>query len=525
MVKLKYKVLITTSGVGQRLGELTKHTNQSLVTLVKKPILSHIMEAYPSEVEVVVTLGYFGGLVKEFLQLAYPKRKITYVDVKNYNGPGSSMGYSMLQAKKHLQCPFIIHAGDTVVMQEIPQPLENWVGGAKGVSTVNYRSFTELDEKVYNFNDKGATDFDFLHIGLVGIKDYEKFWQALEGIYRQNPQDHSLGDVPVLQSLIRSGVSFAPKEFRSWLDIGNIDALISARKRLGDPLVNLDKTDEATYIFDHSVIKFISNPKVVANRVKRAKLLGRLVPALESSSKHYYRYRFVQGRLYARSVTPVDFKLFLDWAEKNLWKKAREANKGEFEKICRKFYEEKTLKRVKQFYELTGIKDEETVINGEVVPKLEDILAQIDFNWLARGLQSSFHGDFILDNILRTADGYKLLDWRQDFGGLLKAGDRYYDLAKLNHNLTVNHDVVFRNQFTIRVRGNTVTCDILRPQILVDCQKILWDFAEQKGYNLKKIKVLTALIWLNSAPLHHHPYNLFLYYFGKLNLWKILNEK
>ena len=61
----------------------------------------------------------------------------------------------------------------------------------------------------------------------------------------------------------------------------------------------------------------------------------------------------------------------------------------------------------------------------------------IDFEWLSQAKQHQFHGDFILDNIIKTKNGYSLLDWRQDFSGLLRAGDMYYDLAKLNHNLTV----------------------------------------------------------------------------------------
>jgi NDP-sugar pyrophosphorylase family protein len=58
MNEANYKVLITTSGVGQRLGDLTKYTNQSLVRLLKKPILSHIVESYPKDVELVVLKSF-----------------------------------------------------------------------------------------------------------------------------------------------------------------------------------------------------------------------------------------------------------------------------------------------------------------------------------------------------------------------------------------------------------------------------------------------------------------------------------
>ena len=43
----EYKVLITTSGIGSRLGNLTKYTNKCLVRVGKKPTLSYIIESYP----------------------------------------------------------------------------------------------------------------------------------------------------------------------------------------------------------------------------------------------------------------------------------------------------------------------------------------------------------------------------------------------------------------------------------------------------------------------------------------------
>ena len=85
------KVLITASGLGSRLGNLTKFTNKGLVRIGKKPALSYIIESYPSDVEFVVTLGHYGDQVEQFLNLAYPDKKITYVPVKNYDGEGSSL--------------------------------------------------------------------------------------------------------------------------------------------------------------------------------------------------------------------------------------------------------------------------------------------------------------------------------------------------------------------------------------------------------------------------------------------------
>ena len=40
----EYKVLLTTSGLGSRLGNLTKFTNKSLVRVGDKPAISYIIE-------------------------------------------------------------------------------------------------------------------------------------------------------------------------------------------------------------------------------------------------------------------------------------------------------------------------------------------------------------------------------------------------------------------------------------------------------------------------------------------------
>ena len=52
----KFKILITTSGIGSRLGELTDYINKSLVRIGNKPALSLIIDNYPKNTEFVVTL-------------------------------------------------------------------------------------------------------------------------------------------------------------------------------------------------------------------------------------------------------------------------------------------------------------------------------------------------------------------------------------------------------------------------------------------------------------------------------------
>jgi len=59
---------------------------------------------------------------------------------------------------------------------------------------------------------------------------------------------------------------------------------------------------------------------------------------------------------------------------------------------------------------------------------------------------------------------------------------------------------------------------------LIACKEILHEFIINNGYNLKKVELLTAIIWINMAPLHAYPLNSFLYNFGKYSLNKVLKN-
>jgi choline kinase len=228
---MKYKVLLPTSGTGSRLGEVTRNTNKSLVPLNGRPTIDYILDSYPKEATFVVTLGYLGQSVKDHLEANHPERKFEFVWVDRYEGPGSSLGYSMLKAKENLQCPFIFHACDNIYLEEIPLPDENWIGGyvedwsASNLPLEHYRTQSMKDGRITHLNDKGIPGFDSVHIGLDGIHDYGKWWQSLEEIYDADPNDAQISDVPILNKMIESGSAFKWVPYKVWLDTGNLQAL------------------------------------------------------------------------------------------------------------------------------------------------------------------------------------------------------------------------------------------------------------------------------------------------------------
>jgi NDP-sugar pyrophosphorylase family protein len=526
---MSYKVLITTSGTGSRLGELTKHTNKALVRVGKKPVISYIVESYPVEAEFVVTLGYKGEQVKDFLELAYPERKFTFIEIDKYEGPGTSLGYSMLQAKHALEGPFIFHACDTIIEGfEAPAPDYNWAAGASVDDFKQYTSFRlGNDQKILGFKSKGLGGLEDLgHIGLVGIHDYERFWSILEDLYKRDANNSSLNDVAVLSQMIEGGISITGIKVNTWLDIGNLDALAVAREKISDKFDNLDKVDESLFFFNGFAIKFFSDSEKVRNRVCRGEILGDLVPRTLEVRTNFYKYEYVKGERYSDIVTSEDLEYLISWAQDKLWIPSNEVTSVQFKKICRDFYEQKTKERIQKFLGKSGLKDEQTKINGIDIPTLGELLSEIDFDWLSDGLQTGFHGDFILENILKTNDGYVLLDWRQDFGGLLRGGDIYYDLAKFYHNLVVNHDVISENKFSIDIdSGSVIKLYIKWKSHLEEVEKTFHQIIQKRGFDIRKIEIIRALIWINMAPLHHCPFDIFLFYFGKYNLWQTLRNQ
>ncbi len=525
-----YKVLLTTSGVGSRLDDLTKYTNKALVRIGRKPAISYILDRIGADVPIVVTLGHHADLVVQFLKIAHPDRQFEYVYVDPYQGPRSSLGFSMLSAKDRLCCPFVFVASDTLISTPIEPPDRNWTAVAKADNSDEYSTVSTTREKVLTINSKGSLHYDFAHIGLVGVRDFAAFWETLAELYARDPEDQSLNDCAVINRLIAQGYEFGYKVYNEWLDIGNVKALERARKQVPDRFDNLDKPDETIYLFEPDVVvKFFHKTELVQRRIARARLMRDSVPRVVDNTENFYSYEWVDGDIYSGLASEHNIDSFFAWACRRLWRPVVLSDEQQvaFPKICRKFYHDKTRERVQQFHALLNLTDGRTHVNGAEIPASGELLDAIDWDWLCDGIPAGFHGDLHFENVLALSApvnrrDFKLLDWRQDFGGVLEYGDIYYDLAKLNHGMVVSHDIVKRQLFNVEVSGDHVSCDILRPERLVRCQQRFYDFLNRKHFDIQKVELLTNLVFLNIAALHHYPYNLFLYHFGRQRLWSCL---
>ncbi len=517
--KRSYKVLIPTAGTGSRLGEYTKYLNKSLVDISCKPAISRIIDMFSENCSFVIPLGYKGELVKQFLTLAYPKRKFYFPIVEKYEGEGSGLGLTILSAEQYLQEPFIFCSCDTIAEGEISYPDKN-IMGVSGKENKNQYRTADFDKngKVTAILEKGeAKDTSMPYIGLASINDWKLFWQEM---HNGGKEAIETGESYPLKKFAKNGNLFI-KEYK-WFDTGNIEELKKTKEYFkNDNLPNiLPKPDEAIWFVGNNVIKFSNNKSFITERIERTKYLKDFVPKIIASTENMYAYRNEEGEVLSKIKNLELFKKLLNYA-KTFWLPMQQPIN--FKEICKKFYYDKTFERLELYYKTFSQNDNETVINGKKYQKISEILNKIDWENIFNGLAGNFHGDFHFENILYNAqtDKFIFLDWRQNFGGLLNCGDIYYDLAKLLHGLIICHELIAQNRYNIEIKGNIINYSFERKPILIECEQYYYNWLQNNGYDIKKVKQLTALIYLNIAALHHAPYCHLLYYLGKTMLNEI----
>jgi len=513
---MSFKVCITTAGIGSRLAFHTKYLNKSLVSIDNKPTICHILDQFPEDCEFVIAIGYKGKLVKDFLSICYPNKKFIFCDVNPYVGEGSGLGKSLLCCQNYLQEPFVFSSCDTLVNKKITPPTFNWMGYApKKETSNNFRTLVKSSKnKVIEIQEKGIekSHQKNIYIGLAGIFDYIKFWNSMNnGSSKAIIEGEAFG----LNAIKDDGITAI--KFK-WFDTGTIENLEKTRlayiKKNGPNI--LEKENESIWFVGKNVIKFSNDKDFIKNRICRVDQLRGYVPPISNYSENMYMYDYIEGEVLSEVI---NIKLFSDLLSKCklFWKftKLNDIQKKDFEDSCLKFYKNKTLERIKMFQKKFNKCDEILIINGEQVPCLSKILENIDWSNLSNGLPGRFHGDFHFENIIYNKNkNFIFLDWRQEFSGNIEIGDIYYDLAKLLHGIIINHKIITDNNFKVEWKKNTLNYDFHRKQILVECESYFYFWLENNGFDLKKVKIITALIFLNISPLHHYPYCNLLYGLG-----------
>lgn len=487
---------IVAAGIGSRLGHFSKQINKGLLPINNKAIISDIIDKTTKDHDIIIAVGYKADLIKEYCSAAHPDRNIIFVDVGNIDGKGSGPGHSLFCCKKYLQRPFYLVVADCLIRDGLPLLDKNWLGIYPTSIPELYSTVkVEEDMTITDFKNKSKGGFNYAFIGLCGILDFRTFWLELE---------KNMGSSGELVSAFYNIDAYRSisTQLLDWYDVGTVDNYIKAKSKFDNKKYGIAKNNnEFLYKVGNKFIKIFSDSKLAENKIKRAKILDGLVPPLVYEGKNTFSYKWVDGNtLYDVRSKSVWYK-FLDWCALNLWKPDGSNIRNE----CVEFYKEKTLRRLKAFLD----KKDETyleayIINGKRCSSIFEYIDKIDWDYICEGISTKlFHGDLQFDNIIYDGTFFSLIDWRDSFGKSILHGDVYYDLSKLYGGLMMSYKLMKDSKnYSFYKSFNDVTFNYEHDEMLDPFKKYFERWVVDHGYDLQKIKKITALIYLNMSPLH-----------------------
>ena len=501
-------VLVLAAGLGSRLGSLTKNVNKAMLPINNKAIISYIIDKFPRDYEFVVALGYKGEELQQYCQLAYPEHNFTFVDIVNYDGEGSGPGYSTLQCREYLQRPFYFVVADCIIDSKMPHLDGNWVGVYPTAYPEKYSTVQlDKDDNVLAFTNKDIKGYDNAFIGLASIWDYQIFWNELEGNIKS-------GELVSAFESISKYPGFKAKHLK-WLDTGNLDDLNRTKEYFKDNPLSLYKvTDEITYK-TNKFIKFSPNKQVNRNKAQRAEILKNLVPSKVVATDNFISYDWEYGDTLYHCDSSYVYSKFLEKLKSSITRSKKYDGDRE---LFDKFYGTKTRERLMAFLDRFGLEyfNKKYNINGKLYKSMDDIITQFDTEvFYDNPMYTLFHGDLQFDNIIwdNRTNKFTYIDWRESFGGSTEGGDIYYDLAKLYGGTIVPYSIMKEKNAIDLYEGSTVVnYDYYVSEDLDEFKEHYEGWLVDNGYDLNKVKLITAMIFLNMSPLHDEKFGKMLWF-------------
>ena len=510
------KFCILAAGVGLRNSSISG-LHKGLLPIQNVPMISHVIRTINLEHEIVIAVGHLSEQIISYVKFVHPEREIKFVKIDHYTGKGSGPGYSLLQCKNELQCPFVFGTIDTLFDEGITFDVKNnWIG----VSKIDQR----LSKKYCLV--KGSNKLESLYYGegilayngFAGIYDFKKFWEELETPTLINNEHQVTTAIDKLENI-------ELKYFDNFYDTGTEEGYLSIRKKFGNEIV-FAKNDEAIFLENKKVVKYFSDENKCQNRLKRVTHLENLIPVTTQLNSNMFGYNFVEGKLLSEIT---EKSVFLNLLEE-FYKFAININDIDIEKFhsnCTKMYKTKTYERIKYFQD-TAI-DNINSINDIHVESILKIVNKIDWNEIiTTALPTKFHGDFQPENIIIEGKKITFIDWRESFGDDIEIGDFYYDLAKLYHGLIINGNIVKEKKYSVNIENDNAVISYSTKDNLIEFKTILEEFCRKHNLDYKKVQLLGVLQYLNIAEVYtdtEPEYSKFIFLLGKLLMTEIMGEK
>lgn len=506
-------VIVPTAGLGSRMGNYTKNLNKALLPYKDKPVLGHIIENFPRDTKFIIPVGYLSEQIKDFCQVAYSDRDITFVDIDDYTSEASGTAYTLKQCRNLINTPFWYVPCDTYFDQPV-------VHHVRDKDCYFVKSVPEQDTHLYTMFDQNNS----FYIHDIKFKETTPgSWSAFTGLMYIADYADFFARLAVLDSnefifLIKQGSDTAG--LTTWLDFGN--AAIYQTELSKSQKFDFTKKDEVTYICNNRVVKWWLDSTVAKKKYDKVLANPQVFPPNCTHSGNYMAYDFFPGQTLYEFNNPVAFNELLNWLETAVWHDCT----VDISQASMEFYKNKSLARINKFLEKYPNLSAVNVVDGVAVKDYSYYLDKIDWEYLATTTRPGFlHGDLQFDNIVISNSGeFKIIDWRHEFAGLIELGDIYYDLAKMAGGLIINYANIKNHNFNIEIDNGIVTLSIPNVDHITVYQEKLKKYILDNNLDYRKVQTLIPIIFWNMSPLHTAPFDLFLWYLGIKLFQELENE-
>tara|TARA_B100000029_G_scaffold502999_2_gene579223 strand:+ start:1067 stop:2686 length:1620 start_codon:yes stop_codon:yes gene_type:complete len=510
-------VLLTSAGIGSRLKPYTDYINKGLLPFKNKPALLNIINNYPKNTKFILCVGYLQESILDFIKIADLNHRVKIIKIDNFDEKNGSLTYTLKKAMKNINEPFIFHSNDSMTERIlIKNCKKNLIFiNNKSVKNQIYRKVSISDR--YNINKFYSKSYQnqnlklYDYIGITYIYEYDKFKKFINNY---NKKDGESGFIKKFSN------TFKIYKIKKWVDIGNIKDFEN------NAYLNynvLPKKDQHIYFFNNKVLKFFNDRKKIKNLKIKSKFFKKITPILIKHSNNFVGYNYINGEIFNKQ-RKINLKKLLLFFKKEIWnKKTKIVNKKKFKEELNKFYFIKSINRIDEYINNNKKFCDFLYINNIKVDNIKNIIKKINWKNLSNSIPTYMHGDLHFENILISKNKIIALDIRNDFSKFKFLGDMYYDLSKILHGIIVNHEIVNQNYFKYKKNNKSIKINIRVTKNFNNNLKIFYEYCKKENYNIKKIEIICALIYLNIACLHHHPYSHFLFCLGNLMLHFNLN--
>lgn len=127
------QAVILAAGRGSRMGTLTESKPKSLLEVAGRSLIEYGLDALPDSIgEVIVVVGYLGGLIRERFGSEYNGRRLLYVEMEQLHGTAAALW----QAKNVLRDRFLVLPGDDMYSSEDANRIAQAPTWALGVAKI-----------------------------------------------------------------------------------------------------------------------------------------------------------------------------------------------------------------------------------------------------------------------------------------------------------------------------------------------------------------------------------------------------